>query len=763
MDPVVVSTNQQSSASSRPELSASQPRSPQQPSKPSFSANRPAEQPKPAIAPGLSRRSSASNTSLASPSLANTGASVSARNGPGSGTCDACYRRKGRCAMNESVSRCYSCDFHRQECTFTLNSQLGKRKLEETNWEKAFMKRHATSSSGATLGSISEAQSQNSTLTDFQESSPLTTQYIGMTTELEPLLLDYLPLDQYGEGRLAASRIRKFSNDGMYMRMIDGPQAGPDVSSMSVEAIENLVTPFGPSLVEKFFQNLHPTFPVLLEDKFRSLYQARKVDPLLLASIYLVSLKWLDPGPGIQTLRKPDATRLESTALKLLHESVARPHISTIQAGLLLSQKSTLFSPRLMSQLVTAAFELGLHQDCSTWKMETWEKGLRKRLAWALYAQDKWCALAHGRPSHIFTQNWTVPELCPNDFEACYSKGPDSNDPPAAHASGPLLFSRLVTLTIILSDILDTFYTIRATQDLSSTSGDDSTRLILERAKPIQIRLKAWFAGLPPSLKMNSSLDPLDNISHNTDTAANGGLHLAYFATEITLHRCIIRSINPTTTDDYLTHICRSAAKTRLISAMDFVNRLRPNHLRAFWPAAARTNFALIVAFGMLLRITAQTQEEEEFYRCRLREYRWTLEVSKRHAAFLGWVVECLDVMSSVIRGAGLKKPVLEEFMAKAIAPPAPSRGRGRAVRWAAGLTESPGEEEEEEEDGEGEEEEDERGRNRSVESVPTGLRSPATSLSVESRRGSKSGGGGGGVAATPAVERTVMSVADLT
>lgn len=60
--------------------------------------------------------------------------SVSSRDGS---TCDACYRRKSRCAMNESVKKCYSCDFHRQECTFTLSSQLGKRKLDETSLDGA--------------------------------------------------------------------------------------------------------------------------------------------------------------------------------------------------------------------------------------------------------------------------------------------------------------------------------------------------------------------------------------------------------------------------------------------------------------------------------------------------------------------------------------------------------------------------------------------------------------------------------------------------
>jgi len=32
--------------------------------------------------------------------------------------------------MNEMVNKCYSCDFHRQECTFTLTAEK-KRKLSE--------------------------------------------------------------------------------------------------------------------------------------------------------------------------------------------------------------------------------------------------------------------------------------------------------------------------------------------------------------------------------------------------------------------------------------------------------------------------------------------------------------------------------------------------------------------------------------------------------------------------------------------------------
>lgn len=46
--------------------------------------------------------------------------------------------------MNELVNKCYSCEFHRQDCTFTLSNrpstedaQSKKRKLDETLPEDA--------------------------------------------------------------------------------------------------------------------------------------------------------------------------------------------------------------------------------------------------------------------------------------------------------------------------------------------------------------------------------------------------------------------------------------------------------------------------------------------------------------------------------------------------------------------------------------------------------------------------------------------------
>ena len=76
---------------------------------------------------------------------------------------------------------------------------------------------------------------------------------------------------------------------------------------------------------------------------------------------------------------------------------------------------------------------------------------------------------------------------------------------------------------------------------------------------------------------------------------------------------------------------------------MDFVNRLKVEHLQSFWYFASKTGFALVSIFGSLLWATSPSREEAEFYRLRLAEYRWTLTVSSKWARFIGSAIGTLD------------------------------------------------------------------------------------------------------------------------
>lgn len=42
--------------------------------------------------------------------------------------CDACRKRQIRCALNEKTGKCYSCDFHRQDCIYSTASPVMSRK-----------------------------------------------------------------------------------------------------------------------------------------------------------------------------------------------------------------------------------------------------------------------------------------------------------------------------------------------------------------------------------------------------------------------------------------------------------------------------------------------------------------------------------------------------------------------------------------------------------------------------------------------------------
>jgi hypothetical protein len=251
---------------------------------------------------------------------------------------------------------------------------------------------------------------------------------------------------------------------------------------------------------------------------------------------------------------------------------------------------------------------------------------------------------------------------------------------------GRTLFTQMVQLSQVLSEILDTFYTLQAMQTVTN-AGSQGTHLVLSLAKPIQIKLKEWYANLPSAIRMDSSLSTggggLNRLS------SIGYLHLAYFATEITLHRRIIRSLASSVsgTDLYVQHICRSAAKARLISAMDFVNRLTPNHLRSFWYFASKTNFALIGTFGSLLWATSPGQEEAEWYSRRLGEYRWTLSVSSKPGEGKGltnFAMTMLDISTGLLKKLPEKPQMSRSGSVADIVGSAPSH-RGSMLALGSG------------------------------------------------------------------------------
>ncbi|KAI1498960.1 fungal-specific transcription factor domain-containing protein [Biscogniauxia marginata] len=573
--------------------------------------------------------------------------SDSALSGSGS-PCEGCLLRRSKCVVGDDEESCLSCQASGIECSLSQSPQHRKRKLARDSGDESSGKRgspgrfdnrrrrqHPSSlSSTAASSSFIEEMANFGGPTLLKRTLGLQedrfSQYIGPTTDFEPSLINLSPFDPQDESLLARGTLRKVSDIDTFLMLPDCATPGHEHQVDDVEEIERLVAPHGRTLIDLYFEVIHPGFPIIQKNVFYEKYERdyREFSPPLLAAVYILAINWWDYSEELSRSLRPNVRELERLIRSSLADAMWRPKLSTVQAGLLLSQRPEGDQWAPTAQLVAIAQELGLHLDCTHWKIPPWEKGLRKRLAWALYMQDKWGALVHGRPSHIISSNWVVLPLVSNDFpEAEW----DENDVEGKMdiERGRTLFVQMIYLSQVLAEILDTFYTLQAMQNVTN-AGPQGTHLVLSLAKPIQLKLKEWYAAIPTAIRMDSSFQT--NNVPLTRLSSIGYLHLAYFATEITLHRRIIRSLasDSQAIDPYVQHICRSAAKARLISAMDFVNRLTPQHLRSFWYFASKTNFALIGTFGSLLWATSPGREEAEWYRRRLGEYRWTLSVSSK-------------------------------------------------------------------------------------------------------------------------------------
>lgn len=474
-------------------------------------------------------------------------------------------------------------------------------------------------------------------------------QYVGATAALQPSLLGLSSNEPVpttlAQVQLTDGTLRRISSKttDSFLLLPDAGTQGYAEELSDLDAIEAIVSPHGKALIDLYFRVVFPSFPILHKEVYLEKYSRsyREFSPPLLAAVYLHGLHYWTFNDSLSKSTKPDAQVLLELARKSLGNTIHRPKLSLLQAGLLLLQYTDTDSAELTAQMVSVSYGLGLHLDPSDFEIPDWERGLRKRLAWALYMQDKWGALVHGRPPLINSSNWAVPAVSSLDFPENQAHE-DEQEGSSEVEKGRILFTQMISLSEILADLLESVFSIRSAAAISAAGNGLS--LVLEKVKPAQIKLREWFSNLPECLSMGST----QILKLN----AVGYLRLAYIATEITIHRRIILALNPSV-DPQLYQICRSVAHERFMFAIDFVQSLKPQHLSSFWYFASPQNFALIGVFGTLLLSTASSEEEAEFYRTKLREYRWTLKINSENGArYMKPAMSLLDANMTLLKEA---------------------------------------------------------------------------------------------------------------
>ncbi|RDW71375.1 hypothetical protein BP6252_07938 [Coleophoma cylindrospora] len=504
---------------------------------------------------------------------------------------------------------------------------------------------------------------QNSGVRPLDSQSSRSARFIGETGESNPYLLRHYRYDSNDEctiSKLTYRRIKSSANHNevpgkgeppvVFMLADDSlaakgePRIEDCVLAKAREDVEAMFTEAeGIRLIGLFSRFVYPYFPIISKGE---MFPAGTISPAalqslplsLLSALYATALPFMLYDDLLATTivhNPPPAHQLFRISWLAIQHELHTPRLATLQACLLLLQRAptnryttdTAWKPSLVGWTVSLAQSMGLTRECGDWtSIPQWETALRKRLWYGVFIMDKWASLGAGMPSHIHTDDFDVLPLSDVDMEPAADAGSSSLPGLVEAESGPH-FRLLAELTFILSDIMNQYYTLRATQ---RTSKD--FMLSLDLARPLRTRLKAWNDSLPPALSLRHS-ERVDSRGM-ARLSGNHALSLAYIVATMTLFRALLRPLENLSSVEEEDHgivgsrlAVRAGAKECAKEVVEFVENLGRGALDAFWHSWSRANFAIASSFLMQLLVTSESEQESTEINDLVGRWRWAMRI----------------------------------------------------------------------------------------------------------------------------------------
>ncbi|KAH0429136.1 fungal specific transcription factor domain protein [Colletotrichum camelliae] len=479
-------------------------------------------------------------------------------------------------------------------------------------------------------------------------------QVIGLSGESDPYLLQLYQFDEKDECEFQQLRIRNMGmddgipvqfmlqNNSLASRAQPG-DFGASEADIRNEVLNMVSEEVGRRLLNLFWRYVQPYFPIL---SVECIMHDKNGDPSTLptslaAAIYGHALPFcvFDDKLCVDVYTPPSADRLFKLAWMAALSQFHTPSLATVQTMLLLIQRrptnrhvaDTPFKWVMLADTVALAQCLGLNLDPSDWSIPPWEKRLRRRLAWAVYVQDRWLSLNFGRSSHIQECDWDVSSLGPEDFGSLSGL----EDEPAISKH----FLHLASLTEIVSKIQLNMFSVKATRALSK-----SLEASFEVARPLRIELAQWSQDHP-----NVGEQPSQALPHH-GLDGNGSLRLAYITAKVAVFKALLRPKSNEAPAE-----ARAALRTGAMAVAremyDFLAKLGPHHLEAFWHSYSRVNFAIASNFIVLLFALSPTLPDAEDALTLLTQWRSLLRIKSRSCDLLNLSLLRLD--ATFVAGLG--------------------------------------------------------------------------------------------------------------
>lgn len=346
----------------------------------------------------------------------------------------------------------------------------------------------------------------------------------------------------------------------------------------------------------RFFEAVHPAFPLLDETAVRNAYRSKSLPYTLICEIYAVTLLSWDTSPEIAASGRtpPDLRYIWNVTVSAMHKNFQAPSMSTVLACILdiLGRPITSITYNAINvgSCVALAQSLGLNRDPGGWQLNPKQKRLRIKTWWTLFIHDMWYApeamlpnsnsqhqsdslsyrssLCHGTPSHIHRGQWDVqlPELSTvlDDLDG-------RNPLPESRIKGARSFICLCRLTQLLEEALEIIYSLQPTPVEGTL---DSLTRIDEEVSTLQ-------ESLPPELNPSSK-----NFERLQPGSLN--LQLSFLAVKMCLSRAALQTIR--VANSYEPHYHQSRCIKACNEFMDAVISISVKETKVFWLPCKYTN-----------------------------------------------------------------------------------------------------------------------------------------------------------------------------
>ncbi|KAL5364238.1 fungal-specific transcription factor domain-containing protein [Aspergillus floccosus] len=455
----------------------------------------------------------------------------------------------------------------------------------------------------------------------------------------------------------------------------------------------------GERLVALFLKFVFPVLPIIS----RSRLGVTQTNPVpnqialqemsvhLLAAIYASAQPFIkfDEYLSAQGGHFPPPTeQLWRLVLEIILTEIHTPHLATLQAGLLYLNhsreniESTVADSGLLWSLVGLfvgfATTLGLQLECRPMGLPTWERRLRRRLWWAIYAEDKWRSLLMGRPPYIRNDEWDVTDLDQEDFQidGFFQPGGTQSQEEAQSA---VSFQWFVRLSRVADEVQQKLYSLRASQRLSSNF--DAS---LEVARPLLQKLKECYSSLPVSFKQRSR----PSITIDDQPSQYGSLRFAYVLLELYIFRALLRPMVLSTappplveeSEDFMSFMNQvneyafetnevedseptpavdisdengagnatlKGAENCATKALGLTMRMTNGDLSEFWFSWFRIGFATVSNFMMLLLVQSPTKDHAIHAKNLIYRWRQTLRTQSKGCVLMNMALVRLDGLLS--------------------------------------------------------------------------------------------------------------------